>query len=165
MTEEQLQKTKRYQAEWRVLNKDKLVRDRAAWYQKNKASKNVKSIEWRDKNKERVAEHQAKWYLANSESRKAYRAKYSKEHPAEACAASAYRRALVQRATPSWGNRTAMQEFYTDAQSKSLSTGVSWHVDHIIPLRNKFVCGLHVEFNLQVIPGSANCRKSNSFLS
>jgi 5-methylcytosine-specific restriction endonuclease McrA len=43
------------------------------------------------------------------------------------------------------------------------STGVQWHVDHIIPLQGKNVSGLHVPENLQVIQGSLNIKKGNRF--
>ena len=39
----------------------------------------------------------------------------------------------------------------------------SWHVDHIIPLINKDVCGLHIFNNFAVIPKVDNLRKGNYY--
>lgn len=44
---------------------------------------------------------------------------------------------------------------------RKCTTGVEWHVDHIIPLNGKDVCGLHVWNNLAVIPKVENLRKGN----
>ena len=44
---------------------------------------------------------------------------------------------------------------------RNLITGFDWHVDHIIPLKGKTMCGLHIWSNLQVIPKILNLRKGN----
>lgn len=41
--------------------------------------------------------------------------------------------------------------------------GQEVHVDHIIPLNAPNVCGLHCEFNLQLLTKEANIKKSNYY--
>lgn len=67
----------------------------------------------------------------------------------------------VKRATPPWADRDAIKAIYVAASERSLNEGTEYHVDHIIPLRGKLVCGLHTPANLQIIPKTDNLRKGN----
>jgi len=72
-------------------------------------------------------------------------------------------RATQLNATPSWANLTAIQAKYQLAVMFNKYTEDTWHVDHIVPLQGKNVCGLHVEYNLRVIPAKENLSKGNKF--
>lgn len=66
----------------------------------------------------------------------------------------AKRRALKLRATPAWANEEKIKKIYAECPK-------GHHVDHIVPLQGRKVCGLHVEDNLQYLPAAENIRKSN----
>ena len=73
----------------------------------------------------------------------------------------AYRRAKdglreerVRIASPPWADRRVISEFFMNRPPGT-------HLDHIIPLRGKNVCGLHVTANLQYLPAQENLLKSN----
>ena len=73
----------------------------------------------------------------------------------------AKRRANKLNAAVKWANNFFISEIYKLAQLRTKLTGIQWHVDHIIPLINKNVCGLHCEQNLQIIPAIENLKKGN----
>lgn len=73
------------------------------------------------------------------------------------------REASKRLATPSWVDHTKIREFYETADALRMLTGEWYHVDHIIPLRSKTVCGLHVHFNLRILPAQENQQKSNKY--
>jgi len=91
--------------------------------------------------------------------------KYRKKNISKYNAYIAARRAKKVNATPSWANMDIINNIYCEARKITLLSGVMHHVDHIIPLINDIVCGLHVGDNLQILTQSENCKKSNSFTS
>jgi hypothetical protein len=80
---------------------------------------------------------------------------------------SAKRLAQELLALPKWLTEDDMfliREIYELAALRSRITGIVWEVDHIIPLRGKTVCGLHVPQNLQVITRTENRKKNNKLV-
>jgi hypothetical protein len=71
-------------------------------------------------------------------------------------ARNAKRRAIKLKATPNWADLVAIKEIYRTCPE-------GYHVDHIVPLQGKLVCGLHCEFNLQYLSATENRCKANKF--
>lgn len=90
------------------------------------------------------------------EQRRAYFRAWKKTNPGKVNADTAKRRGDRLCRTPAWADTVAIVEFY-----KACPEG--HHVDHIVPLRGKYVSGLHVEYNLQYLPAVENLRKANRY--
>lgn len=122
----------------------------ADYYRKNKLRVSTYRQEWRGRNLETVRassrKYRKKAYAANPERERQY---------------AAERRARMVQAMPAWADTQKILAVYAEATRLTRSTGVPHHVDHIIPLKGKFVCGLHVHYNLQVLTATENLRKSN----
>ena len=70
------------------------------------------------------------------------------------------RRMLVSR-TASEFDTFIFEEALLLREDRKVATGIKWHVDHIVPLKYKFACGLHVGSNIQVVPARWNVLKKN----
>ncbi len=119
------------------------------YYSKNKSSILVKVRDYRENNKELIAKTKKECYLKKPHVYAAQKARY---------------RSSKYNSTPSWLSDldiACMREFYEIASMFKSYTGLEYHVDHIVPLQGKTVCGLHVPWNLQVLPAADNIRKSN----
>lgn len=77
------------------------------------------------------------------------------------------RRAQKENATPTWFNETdtlVLKTLTERAQVLEVTTGIKYHIDHIVPLRGKNVCGLHWQQNWQLLPAYENMQKNNKLL-
>lgn len=84
--------------------------------------------------------------------------------PSRALAGCRLRQAAKLRATPPWLTQEMKQEMramYREAKRLAEEHGISYHVDHIEPLRGVDACGLHVPWNLQILTGPQNLSKGN----
>ena len=92
-------------------------------------------------------------------------ARHKNNLPMFAASAAQHRAAKMQR-TPKWlteDDHWMMEQTYEFAALRTKMFGFAWHVDHIVPLQGQLVSGLHVPWNLQVIPAAENISKNNNF--
>ena len=104
------------------------------------------------------------WQDSNREYVNHYNNEWRKRNPEKHAARQAKRRAYKLQAAPSWLNGTQKAHIlrtYKLAKLMTEATGQDYHVDHIVPLKGKNVCGLHVPWNLQVLRADLNLKKSN----
>lgn len=111
---------------------------------------------YRRDNADKLREY-AKSYELTSEQLKAkqeYSRDFKKKNRGLINSWTAERRSRKKRAMPSWVDRQDLKKIYENCPK-------GYHVDHVIPLKNDIVCGLHVPWNLQYLPAIENIKKGN----
>jgi hypothetical protein len=132
-----------------------------AWYQKNKQKHIESGRKSYFENAEERKLRWKEWRKNNLEYDKNRNAEYGKRKPEIIRAKQARRRATCKAQLPSWACIQKIKNVYKYAKQLEIETGVKMHVDHIYPLKSNYMCGLHVENNLQIILASENCSKGN----
>lgn len=115
---------------------------------------------WAIANRRKVALTKHQWWRANKEKVALGSRQWRRAHRGVMNAENARRRAQKLKATPSWLTEAqwrAIRKVYELAAQKGLT------VDHVIPLQNERVCGLHVPWNLQLLSKEQNSKKGNTF--
>jgi hypothetical protein len=103
---------------------------------------------------------------AERERQRALARRRLKEKPEIIRAANTIARRNRRLRRPTWFgelDRFVIEEAARLAAERQATTGVKWHIDHILPLCGKAVSGLHVWNNIQVITAVENHRKRNRF--
>lgn len=136
--------------EYYAANKERIIAYNAARYEEKKPEILAKMADYYRENRDERLDYQKR----NAPEQR-------KKHRARVNAYSAGYRAQQIQATPMWASKEKIAEFYRAADFLGMVTGEWHHVDHIVPLQSKLVCGLHWEGNLQVLPGSENQSKGN----
>ena len=89
--------------------------------------------------------------------------KYLKD-PKEIWFDKTYRtRKALKDATPDWADYAGIRRMYEECVRLSDQMGLEFEVDHVIPIHNRKVCGLHLPENLKVVSHSLNTIKANKF--
>lgn len=123
----------------------------------NKFKKDGLNTYCRDCSKEKQKE-----WNASVNKMKDYAKAWRKKNPHKVRAHKTERKILTRKlALPKWADKRAIAAIYAEANRLTKETGIQHDVDHVIPLKHKMVCGLHVENNLRVIPRKENSLKSN----
>jgi hypothetical protein len=133
-------------------NRENILKKQKIWYEKNKQIQSVKLKKRYEKNRE--------FYLERSKN-------YRKAHPVNKFlhAKNQNKRRFLKltsfKAFIAYSDEIKL--IYKKSHELSIETGIKHHVDHIVPLQGKNVCGLHVPWNLQILTATENLRKSNKF--
>jgi hypothetical protein len=120
-----------------------------AWVAKNRDKKRAAANKYANNNPDKVKQNGQNW---------------NKNNPGKRAAQVRKRQAAKIQRTPKWLTKQQHKENeakYMEAARLTKETGIPHEVDHILPLQGSNVSGLHVPWNLEVVPRSVNRRKSN----
>ena len=131
-----------------------------SYYKRNKEKVLAQQRAYRKANPEKRRSIKRRYYANNKELHalwvKTYEENNLEKVKVRRLAKHARRRAAKHNALPAWQDPSELVAFYTFRPD-------GYHVDHIIPLQNDLVCGLHVLHNLQYLPAANNLSKNNNF--
>ncbi|MHB1231570.1 MAG: hypothetical protein ACYCZQ_03165 [Burkholderiales bacterium] len=148
--------------DYRQQNREYFSEYHKSYHQQNRERISEYNKSYNERNKEQLSERRKSCYEQSksqlSEYHKSYR--FANPHIYNKC--NSQRRAQKLNATPLWANDEYVVRFiYKLASVFSKCLNEKVEVDHIVPLKGKKVCGLHIAHNMQLLTESQNSQKSN----
>jgi hypothetical protein len=143
-------------------NKDKQTK--SGFARSCKVCHRKRAKQYYEKNNVQVNENNLARYYSNHEDNKIKCLQYYYNNKHTVFKNCAKRRCSKLLASPSWVDKKhedRIGNIYKASINTSHRTGIQHHVDHIVPLQGKTVCGLHVWWNLRIIPAKINLSKGN----
>lgn len=126
---------------------------------------NVAANKTKDKNPRKYLALVKKWQQANQNKTAEYQRTYRLRNVGQRNLWTMNYKAAKAERMPTWLNDAEIFEMECVYKycAGLRNVGLDYHVDHVVPLRGDNVSGLHVSWNLQVIPGHENMSKGNTF--
>ena len=152
--------------EYEAANREKRRKEKRDFYQANLEKELQRKRDFYAQNTEKEKARSARWRDENREYLRAKDRQDAKDRPAYFCYKTQKRHTAKLQRTPKWLTEEQLRDIQTEYELSAWCSevmGIKYNVDHIVPLQGKTVCGLHVPWNLRVIPASDNFKKSNKF--
>lgn len=160
-----------YWTEYYARNQRELKQYQKTYNKNNKKKVAKRTKKYRIANATKLSEYNKKYRLEKGQRIKERKKQYRQCNKGRIASANAARRAIKLKAKPPWltpKQQKQIDAMFTLRDRLKKETGVPYHVDHIVPLiakklmGGKYVhvaCGLHVPWNLQVVPAKQNLSK------
>ena len=153
-----------------VKNREAILRQVKEYEYKNRDKIRERKKKYRVENREVIKNREKEYRIKNRDKIKEYQVKNRDKINTK----GARYRANKRNACPDWltqEHHNVIADLYATAQKITKETGIPHHVDHIVPLKGKSydmgtrrmkhtISGLHVPWNLQVVPAEDNLSKS-----
>lgn len=120
---------------------------------KCKRCKPKEFLNWRQEN----PDYRKTYHQINLEKERENSKRWISENKSKALHNSRKYQLTKKSATPVWADLEQIKNIYMKAEVSKKE------VDHVIPIQNSLVCGLHVHNNLQLLSKEENRSKSNKY--